>query len=346
MPERVVTLSREVAELASAKIESIEQITRATRILALNALIEAARAGDAGRGFSVVANEVKAISGRIDDVARDLTIGLRARTDELEALGRDLVANVRGQRLVDLSLNMIEIMDRNLYERSCDVRWWATDSAVVEAAADTADQRKSDFAASRLGVILRAYTVYLDLWVIAADGTVIANGRGDRYPHVRGARVSGTKWFEEALRTVNGDAFVSDDVTSVPMLGNAAAATYATAIRRNGETNGAPIGVLAVFFDWSTQARSIVEGVRLIADERSRTRALIIDSSQRVIAASDGRGQLQERFPLRLGNGTDGFYTEPDGTVVGYALTPGYETYRGMGWYGVVVQRPTGEASR
>jgi hypothetical protein len=346
MPERVVTLSREVAELASAKIESIEQITRATRILALNALIEAARAGDAGRGFSVVANEVKAISGRIDDVARDLTIGLRARTDELESLGRDLVANVRGQRLVDLSLNMIEIMDRNLYERSCDVRWWATDSAVVDAAADPTDRMKTEFVASRLGVILRAYTVYLDLWVIGSDGTVIANGRSDRYPHVRGSRVTGMKWFDEAMRTANGDAFVSDDVTSIPLLGNASTATYATAIRRNGETNGTPIGVLACFFDWSTQARTIVEGVHLTADERDRTRALIIDSSNRVIAASDGQGLLSERFPLRLGNGTEGFYSESDGTVVGFSLTPGYETYRGMGWYGVVVQRPPRSGAR
>jgi hypothetical protein len=342
MPERVVSLSREVAELASSKIESIEQITRATRILALNALIEAARAGEVGLGFSVVANEVKAISGRIDAVARDLTLGLRARTDELERLGRGLVADVRGQRLVDLSLNMIEIMDRNLYERSCDVRWWATDSAVVDAAADPGDPMKRDYVTARLGVILRAYTVYLDLWLIGADGVVIANGRPDRYPQARGARIAGTTWFDAAMRTADGDAFVSGDVEAVPLLGNAATATYATAIRRDGETNGAPIGVLACFFDWSTQARTIVEGVRLSQDERARTRALIVDSNQRVIASSNGLGELKERFTLRTDGRSSGAYTESDGTVVGFSLTPGYETYRGMGWYGVVVQRPPG----
>lgn len=342
MPERVVSLSREVAELASSKIESIEQITRATRILALNALIEAARAGEVGLGFSVVANEVKAISGRIDDVARDLTLGLRARTDELERLGRGLVADVRGQRLVDLSLNMIEIMDRNLYERSCDVRWWATDSAVVDAAADPGDPMKRDYVASRLGVILRAYTVYLDLWVIGADGVVIANGRGDRYPQARGARLAGTSWFDAALRTADGDAFVTGDVETLPLLGNAATATYATAIRRDGDTNGAPIGVLACFFDWSTQARTIVEGVRLSPEERARTRALIVDSDHRVIASSNGLGELKERFPLRTEGRSGGAYSETDGSVVGFSLTPGYETYRGMGWFGVVVQRPPG----
>ena len=41
----------------------------------------------------------------------------------------------RGERMVDLSLNAIELIDRNLYERTCDVRWWATDSAIVDCAA-------------------------------------------------------------------------------------------------------------------------------------------------------------------------------------------------------------------
>ena len=30
-------------------------------------------------------------------------------------------------------LTNIDLIDRNLYERSCDVRWWATDSSVVDA---------------------------------------------------------------------------------------------------------------------------------------------------------------------------------------------------------------------
>jgi hypothetical protein len=46
----------------------------------------------------------------------------------------------RGERMVDLSLNAIELMDRNLYERTCDVRWWATDSAIVAARPPPAPQ--------------------------------------------------------------------------------------------------------------------------------------------------------------------------------------------------------------
>jgi len=102
----------------------------------------------------------------------------------------------RGERIVDLSLNAIELIDRNLYERTCDVRWWATDFAVVDcAAAPTAASAK--YASERLGVILGAYTVYLDLWLCDLDGKVIANGGADRF-RVVGQEVSATKWFRKA----------------------------------------------------------------------------------------------------------------------------------------------------
>ena len=60
--------------------------------------------------------------------------------------------------MVDLSLNAIELIDRNLYERTCDVRWWATDSAIVGCAA-TRDAAAVAHVSDRLGVILSAYTV-------------------------------------------------------------------------------------------------------------------------------------------------------------------------------------------
>ncbi len=65
-----------------------------------------------------------------------------------------------------------------------------------------------------------------------------------------------------------------------------------------------------------------------------------------VIAASDGRGVLSERFDLRHEGRDGGFYRRDDGTVVGFALTPGYETYEGLGWYGVIEQKAEPPPSR
>ena len=60
------------AEPISKAMKSINDITKSTRILALNAKIEAARAGDAGRGFAIVAHEVEQTSNRVQAVMSEI----------------------------------------------------------------------------------------------------------------------------------------------------------------------------------------------------------------------------------------------------------------------------------
>ncbi len=339
MPERILALSKAVSDLATSKIGEIQSVTHATNILALNALIEAARAGDQGRGFAVVANEVKAVAKRIAEVSGDLQRQMNERTTELSSIGERIVATVRGNRVTDLSLNMIELIDRNLYERSCDVRWWATDSAAVACATDPTEAARAH-CARRLGIILDAYTVYLDLWVIDLHGRVLVNGRPDRYRQAAGSQVGDRKWFRDALATHDGSEFAMADIEVNPGLGGEPGPTYAAAIRENGDPHGKPIGVLGIFFDWRNESQTIVDTIRLDEHEKARTRCLLVDSRYRVIAASDRAGLLTEIVPLTTEGQAMGNYRDREGNIVGFARTPGYQTYQGMGWYGVLIQKP------
>jgi hypothetical protein len=328
----IARLTAEVNQIACEKTRSIQQITNQMKMLALNALIESSRAGAQGAGFAVVAQEVRSVGQQVEGIARDLESQLTKRTGNLVSSMERLAQRSRGERMVDLSLNAIELIDRNLYERTCDVRWWATDSAVVDCAAspDAAAAHVSE----RLAVILSAYTVYLDLWLCDLDGRVLANGRADRF-NVAGQNVADTKWFREARKLRSGDDYVAGDIEIQPQLGNAQVATYCASVRAEGKANGKPIGVLAIHFDWEPQARAIVQGVRVGTNDKARV--LLVDSHFRVIAASDGRGILTERVQLsQQASGSSGVYHDRSGGLIAYHATPGYETYKGLGWFGMI----------
>ena len=99
--KRLGESSQEIGEIT----ELISDITEQTNVLALNAAIQAASAGEAGRGFSVVAEEVQRLAERSGEATRQIATLVRTSQtdtqDTVAAMERATLGVVEGARLSD-----------------------------------------------------------------------------------------------------------------------------------------------------------------------------------------------------------------------------------------------------
>ena len=117
--KRLGESSQEIGEIT----ELIADITEQTNVLALNAAIQAASAGEAGRGFSVVAEEVQRLAERSADATRQIASLVKAiqtdTQDAVAAMERSTQGVVEGARLSDnagTALSEIDNVSRRLAE--------------------------------------------------------------------------------------------------------------------------------------------------------------------------------------------------------------------------------------
>ena len=130
--KRLGESSQEIGEIT----ELISDITEQTNVLALNAAIQAASAGEAGRGFSVVAEEVQRLAERSADATRQISALVKAiqtdTKDAVAAMERSTQGVVEGARLSDNAGTALTEIDR-VSRQLADLIAQISDSASREA---------------------------------------------------------------------------------------------------------------------------------------------------------------------------------------------------------------------
>lgn len=332
MPRRIRSLLSALREEVQHYAAETQAIAGRTNLLALNATIEAARSGEAGRGFSVVAQEVKALAGQARSSAATFRAEILDRLAQGAGIADELVAEIEVARLADLAQSIIQTVTRALFDRTVDLRMLATDPTVISGALSALhDEEAEQLACARLRTLLHFSPSFLNAFVCDDQGNIVVSAHENAA--VRGHNLKGEPQYAKALSSQHVDDWFTDEVWENPYSNDRKVLVFVAPVRSSGRV----VGVCYLEYDWEAQAGAI-----LASNHQAGSAAVIsiVDHHNQVMASTGSYGFCHA---LPIANTRDRHVETREDSIVAQATALPYNGFDGLGLRCVIEQRVPNE---
>ena len=334
--------SRIIPEINKQTYLRVQDDKESIQLISLNGIVFASKLGKRGGALGPIFNQITRtgdfVTSRMEDLLKEMALG-------------ELELNLKA--LENFSKQAIDLVDRNLFERAADIRWWATDEYFWNALENPTPENFHK-ASERLKVINGSYTMYRNIVLANDSGEILACSRTELRNELSKINVSDQSWFQLGMRTGRSEEFAVQDVQkSVLEKSKSRSLVYSGGVRRKGARTGESVGVLGILFDWDTEAGKILSTC-LPCDSSGRTiegsvafytnaKGEVIESTSTESFSVGAKLDLPHRvLKLAKGETTSSVFRIGEASyLLGSSRTKGYREYEGLGWCAHVV-RPIG----
>jgi hypothetical protein len=239
----------------------------------------------------------------------------------------------------------VDIMDRNLYERANDCRWWALTTACREklAQASISEIERQELT-DIIVYINELYTVYTNIYIYDNNRKIVATSNSEQV-HLIGQHADPATGAAQALKVADSQRYTVSDFLPTAYYDNKHTYIYNASITALDNSNKV-VGGIGIVFDSEPEFQGMLQDT-LPKDDSGEVLAgcfgLFVDAEGMVISASEGAPlhvgdhlPLAEHhlFELEPGESESQILAYADQQyIVGVAASKGYREYKTTGDY-------------
>lgn len=174
----------------------------------------------------------------------------------------------------------IDLMDRNLYERANDCRWWALNPTLRNCLQNRSDNAAVDAASDCLQHIHSLYTVYTNILLLDCAGRVVCDSAQLVEP---GTQID-ADWVEQVMCLKNQSQYCVSKFEKTVLYQHRPTYIYAAAIFNDEYEWTETIGAIALVFDSEPQFEAILN--ESMGDSKHKAFAFFVDEQNRVVSST------------------------------------------------------------